>query len=179
MASKSSQISSPNIWVNTTQLAPPWTQDKLNQGHQLWAARLTHAEPWPQQGSVTQATGVSQECDRGTTGTFKGKLPVLLPQASGRGRWLLGGNGVPCRRHRKQGRRPASPLVEVLPPHADGSRGEAGGPVTVDTAPGWVYPSPVLTQASGRRIESGSHFLPPSHESPQIETWVWEMHRLP
>lgn len=106
VASKSSRIGSPNIWVKT-QLAPPWTHDKLNQWNQLSAARLTHAESWPQQGSkrysgyCTLKSGVSQECDWGATGTFKGKLPVLLPKASGRGRWLLGRNGVPCRRQRE------------------------------------------------------------------------------
>ena len=35
--------------------------------------------------------------------------------------------------------------------------------MAVDTAMGWVYTSPVLKQASGREMWSGSYLWPPSH----------------
>lgn len=183
VASKSLQKSSPNIWMNTTQLAPPCTHDKLNRWHQLSAARLTHAESRPQRGSKRYSgywalrPGASQESDWGATGTFKGKLPVLLPEASGRGRWLLGGNGVPCRRQRENKvAGPGLPWPRFFRHTLTGATGRA---CDCGHSPGMGLPLPSSHTGSCRRMESGSHLLPPSHESLQTETWVWETHRLP
>lgn len=41
---------------------------------------------------------MTQKRDHGACGTFEGKLPVLMPRVAGRGRGLLGRNGVPCKK---------------------------------------------------------------------------------
>lgn len=178
------QKSPPNIWVNTTRRAPPWTHDKLTQRRQLSAARLTRAASWPRRGRKRSSgccalkPGVSQGSGwGGPLVPSKENFLCCCPRLLGEGDGFLAGMASPA-----GGTEKTRSQARVSPGRGSSATpwlGPRGGRGTVDAAPGMGLPLPSSHTGFCRRKESGSHLLPPSHESLQTETWVWEMHGLP